>query len=259
MNLPEDTREPDDPIPGAAAPVGDKALVMRPLPSLLIALLAGVVVWAVLNAIQPVFHLPEHLAALTGNVTDVQAQALRTGSAAVIQKNTTLTLAATASVLALTLAAAELLFRRQPVRAVWGGLLAGVIAGGAGVGAAALGAVLMTSVNVETPLTKTMIIQGGMLGVIGLGVGLAIAIPIFRPRLAANCMIGGLLGGVLAAFVFPMLVSLMPRVNTEQLVPERLGLLLWISLAYGLIGATMAGLGKEKPKPSPAAPPSPRE
>jgi hypothetical protein len=35
-------------------------------------------------------------------------------------------------------------------------------------------------------------------------------------------------------------------VNTEGLIAEGAGLLLWILLAYGLIGATMAGLGKEK-------------
>jgi hypothetical protein len=248
MSSPENSQAPDD-----RALTADKALVMGPGASLVIALLAGVAVWAVLNSIMPVFLLPERLAGLSGNLPEAQLQELKAAAALARQRNTMVALGAMASVLALTLAAAELFFRRQPVRAVFGGLLAGLIGGGVGVGAAVLGDLLMTSVKLENPLAKTMILQLSMLGLVGLGVGIAIAIPILRPRLLATCVSGGLLGGVLAAFLFPILVSFLPRVNTEQLVPDGKGLLLWIALAFGLIGGVMAGLGKEKPKPLPQA------
>jgi hypothetical protein len=233
----------------------DKALVMGPLAALLIALAAGVVSWAILKAILPVFQLPENLRNVAGNVSAELLQEARQATESVSNKNAALTLAVAASVLGLALTVGELLLRRSPLRAVWGGLLAAIVAGGLGIGAAIFGVAIMRSLEVENPLTKTMALQCAMLGVAGLGVGIAISLPILRPRLLVNCMVGGVLGGVLAGLVFPMAVSLLHKVNTEGLIPEGTGLPVWILLAYGLIGLTVAGLGKEKPKTS--AKPSP--
>jgi hypothetical protein len=222
--------------------------LLGPLPCLVVVLVAVVVAWAALEATLPVFQLPEELAQLAGNLNNEQIQSLRAGNAEIRKNNAMVGAAILASILALAITVAELLKRRAPVKAVWGGLLAAAVGAGAGVGAALLGVIVLTSFRSENPLMKTMVVQGVTLGVVGLGVGIAVALPLLRPRLLVNCMAGGLLGGILAALVFPIVVSFLPKVNTEDLVAEGLGRLVWVAVAYALIGLTMTGLGKEKPK-----------
>jgi hypothetical protein len=95
-----------------------------------------------------------------------------------------------------------------------------------------------------------MIVQGAMLGVMGLGLGLAMSLALSRPRPLVTCVTGCLLGGVLAALVFPPIVGFfLPGANTEDLVPdEGTGRLLWVGLVAGLIGMTVTGLGQEVPR-----------
>lgn len=229
------------------------ALVLSAFKSLVVALVVGFVVWMVLEAALPVFHMPDELKDLSGNLSQAQIDRFSSSSREVKNKNAALAAAVLAAALAMSLTVAELLARRQISRAAWGAPLAAIVAAGGAIGAVMAGAVLIDALRLDNLLTKTLLVQGALLGIMGLGVGIAVSLPIVRPRLLANCSIGGLLGGILAALSFPMLVSLLPRVRTEGFVPdESSGRLLWILLASGLIGAAVAGLSKEQPKKAPA-------
>jgi hypothetical protein len=190
-------------VAGGSTSSADSSLVIRPVTCLVLVLLTGLVVWAFLDAILPIFQLPEHLSNLAGNsVTADQLQESRAVSASVRNNNAAVAIAVSASALALVLAAAEMLFRRDLLRAIWGGLLAGLLAAGAGLGAATFGAVLMSSLSVEDRLTKTLLTQAAVLGVLGSSVGMAVSLPMFRARLLGNCTLGGLLGACLPLWRF---------------------------------------------------------
>ena len=239
------------------AEMGGKALVMKPWQGLACALLAGLIVCGTLQAILPVYEMPADLQALQGPAIAPRLQEMQEHTRVARIKNATLSFGVLAFTLGLVLTAAELLIRRDPLRAVWGGLLAGVLAGVIGLGAGAAGAALSGALGptdnplvkpIVTPLVKLMLVQGAVLGVIGLGVGLAMSLPMFRPRLSITCMTGCLLGGLLAALIFPPAIGFVfPNANTEDLMPEAgKGRFLWVGLAVGLIGVTVTGLGKEK-------------
>ena len=117
------------------------------------------------------------------------------------------------------------------------------------IGAGAVGAALIDKVHLpDHRLVKTMIVQSGMLGLMGLGIGFGIALALFHRRIAVTCATGCLLGGFLAALLFPIVASvLLPQVNTDLLMPDPgMGRLLWLGIAASLIGATVTGLGKER-------------
>ncbi|MEO8494330.1 MAG: hypothetical protein ABI614_04620 [Planctomycetota bacterium] len=228
---------------------GETALVMSTWQGLMLVSVASLAVWGTLEAIMPVFLVPGHLQSFGNDATAALKQEQRDSNALCRAKNATLSIALLASTLALSLAAAELLLRGERLRAIWGGLLAGLMAAAIVIGAGAVGATSIEALALpDHRLFKTMIVQSGVLGALGLAVGLGISLALFRVRLLVTCAGGCLLGGLLAAFLFPIAASiLMPRLNTEFLMPDAgIGRLFWIGLAAGLIGVAVTGLGKER-------------
>jgi hypothetical protein len=228
----------------------DSALRLSRAQGLIWPMLASLVVWGVLEKSLPVFQLPPELRELTGNVSGELSDRMRMEMPVVEANNAKFSLAILAFSLGLTLTVAELQVRRQTPRALIVGPVAGFVAAAIAVLAGTAGAALMDSVRLpDHRLVKTMILQCAMLGVLGLGVGVAMAAMLFRASLWKNCIAGCLLGGLLAAFLFPILAAvLMPRMNTEFLIPEPgVGRLLWVGLPASLIGLSVTGLGKERP------------
>ena len=227
----------------------EDGLAMSPLVGLTMALFAGLVVWGILEMIMPVFVLPEHLRDAGGNMPEELHRELFAALKVNTEQNAILSLVLLASILALVLSVTELLHRRAGLRVAWGGLLAGLLAGVVALGAVTLAIELHDALSLEgNRLGKTLIVQSAMLGMTGLGIGLAIAVPMFRPRLFLTCLAGCLIGGLLAALIFPISASVcLPHVNTDQLIPQPgVGRLLWAALATGLIGLAACGLGKKK-------------
>jgi hypothetical protein len=236
---------------GKETSTSEDGLVMSPLVGLILALLAGLTVWGALELIMPVFQLSERLQGLSGNVPEAQQQELFAALKVNAERNAVLSLVLLASTVALVLSVTELLHRRAGLRVAWGGVLAGVIAGVVALGAGAIAIELHEALRLEgNRLGKTLVVQGVMLGLTGLGIGLAIAAPLFRPRLLLTCLAGCLIGGLLAALIFPIAAGIcLPHVNTDYLVPESgMGRLVWAVLATGLIGVAATGLGKRKKK-----------
>ena len=250
--------EPDDqpgPPGDLSTPTqtGNKALLISPIPAMILSALVAILVWGALQIILPVFQLPEHLRELSGNAPEAQQKELLEASVTVSNRNAALSLGLLASTLALFLTVAEVKFRRQGLRAIWGGLLAILIAGVFGAGGGILGGVFASSsVLPENPFAATIIVQGTMLGFVGLGVGLglalAVSLPKFQPRLLATCLIGGMLGGLLSGLIFPLSASvLLPNARTEVLMPDPgFSRSLWLGLASITIALTLTGIGKEE-------------
>ena len=230
----------------------ERALLLSPIPGLILAGFAALLVWGVLEVMPPVFELSERLRELSGNAPEEQQKEKKDASLAASNNNTALSLVMLTSTLGLFMTVAEVKLRHQRLRAIWGGLLAILIAGAFAVGGSILGGMLAASSSLpEDPLIRTIIVQSAMFGLAGLGVGAGVAfattLPIFRPQLLAICLTGGLLGGLLAGLIFPIVSSiLLPNARTEVLMPDPgVSRLLWLALVSCLSALTVTGMGKE--------------
>jgi hypothetical protein len=162
--------------------------------------------------------------------------------------------------LGLLLAVTEAIGRGRAMTALPKGILAGLFGGAAGAAGGLAGWYLLYALLPSShwsPLAKTIVVQGVTLGLLGLGVGLGLALPYRRWRLLLNAALGSVLGAALAAFIYPAATGyFLPQANTEMVVPGcRGGLLPWLLLSTGLIGLVATGLGKPrttKPSPAPA-------
>ncbi len=230
----------------------EKALLLSMIPGLIVAGVVALAVWGVLEVMPSVFELPEHLRELSGNAPEEQQKERLDTSLVVSNRNAALSLVMLVSTLSLFLTIAEVKLRHQGLRAIWGGLLAMLIASVFAVGGSILGGVLAASASLpEDPFVRTIIVQCAMLGLAGSGVGAGVAfattLPIFRPQLLAICLTSGLLGGLLAGLIFPFASSiLLPNAQTEVLMPD-LGVsrLLWLALVSCLSALTVTSMGKE--------------
>ena len=240
---------------GVSAPtrIGEKTLLLSPLPGLIISGFVALVVWGSLEVMPPAFELSERLRDLSGNAPEEQQKEKRDASLAASNNNAALSLGLLASTLSLFLTVTEVKQRCLGSSAIWGGLLAILIAGVFAVGGAVLGGTLAASSALpEDPLARTIFVQGAMMGMAGLGVGagigFAVTLPTFQPRLLATCLAGGMLGGLLAGLIYPFTASiLLPNARTEVLMPDPgVTRLLWLALAASPIVLTLTGMGKER-------------
>jgi hypothetical protein len=258
----EDTaNESQDSAKQTDAAACGNALAMKPWQAVVAAVLAGLIAWGIVEAIMPVYQMPQELLDLAGAARAGRLEEMSEASADANAKNVTLSLVISGVAFALLLTVTELVSRGSPSRAIWGAPLAGIIAGGIGIGAGMAGAHLAEAVSLQdptdrsiSPLMKSLIVQCTMWGVVGLGVGLGIGLPTFRPRLMLTCLIGCVVGGLLGGVAFLVLAAVVTAagisdISTEQLMPEPgIGRLFWIAISGALIGMTVAGLGKAKSK-----------
>ena len=86
-----------------------------------------------------------------------------------------------------------------------------------------------------------------MLGLLGMGVGLAMGIPRRHFRKIAEEAIAGALGGVLAAVLYPVAASLLlPTAGTDLLIPAGTGnRVLWLGISSGVLGLVVVGMTRE--------------
>jgi hypothetical protein len=233
---------------------GERALQISSFHALILSVGVACLIWGILQIILPVFQLPEHLRDLEGNISTEQSQEIMDVSLATSNRNAAFSLALWASTLGLFVTVAEVKYRRPRLRAIWGGLLAILVSGGFAVGGAALGGILSeASALPEDPLTRTIIVQATMLGLVGLGIGLglglAVTLPMFRPRLSATCIAAGILGGLLAGLIFPIASSVvLPNARTEVLLPDPgISRFLWLALASSgiVLTLTLTNMGKQ--------------
>ncbi len=115
---------------GASIPLQncEVGLLLSTIPGLIIAGLVAILIWGVLEVMPSVFELPAHLRELSGNAPEEMQKELLDTSLVVSNKNAGLSLMMLISTLGLFLTIAEVKLRHQGFRAIWGGLLAMLIA-----------------------------------------------------------------------------------------------------------------------------------
>ena len=96
-------------------------------------------------------------------------------------------------------------------------------------------------------LADNVKLQVVMLGLLGLGVGLALGIPRRHVRKIAAAAIAGALGGLLAAVLYPVATSLLlPSAGTDLLIPAGTGnRVLWLGISSGVLGLVVVGMTRE--------------
>lgn len=222
-----------------------------PLRGCIAAFLGGLLTWGIFQVAFPVFTLPKELADLPyPTPPDKEAELVRFQEIA-NRGHAILAVAILGVAVGCFLATAEACSRGMCRSATWRGPLGGAVAGLIGAGAGLLGFFLVASlkyVATLSPLAKTITAQSATLGLLGLGIGLGIAIAYRDLRLLLNCALGGILGGVFAAIIYPTCIAcLLPVAQTELAIPkDATSQLIWIAATTLLIGFALTGIGKRK-------------
>lgn len=216
-----------------------------------VALLGGLLTWAVLERLLPVFQMPPELSQLQPPVPVEKMLEVDRAMARAARGNAVVAMAVLGFVLGGFLATAETFARRRWLAAVWTVPLAGIVAGLCGAGAGLLGAAVLEglqSVTGVSPLAKTTASQAALLGLFGLGLGAGVGLPYANPRLLLNSVLGGVLSGGLLALIYPAGVGyLLPIAQTERLFPDAgLSRLIWLAAIGALSGTTLTGLGRRR-------------
>ncbi len=224
-----------------------------PLLGTVAALLGSVAAWGVWQALDPVFTMPEELVDLPTPVPPDKAAEQDLATATINRHHATLAMAILGALVGGFLATAEAYSRRALQAACWKGPATAALAALLGAGAGLAGSMVLESPDLLggwSPLAKTIVVQAVTLGTLGLGIGIATAIPQRTLRLILNSALGGILGGMLAALIYPACVAyLLPVAQTERVMPkETTSRLIWMTMAAGLIGMTLTGVGKRKKK-----------
>jgi hypothetical protein len=231
-------------------------LIVGPLTAAALSLLAGVIVWAMLEAVEgKLFKVPEKFAQVSGAVTQEHIDELDKITSSILRAEATLAMGIVGALAGVLLGTAESWTRisvgRAAIHAPLAAVIGGLIGATAGFTAPLFQSMVLAPASM-TPMAKTIAVHAYMFGVLGLGLGLAISVPLLNPRLMLHCVLGCILGGVFAAILYaPLMGYLLPRVRTERLLPvagaERL---IWLAMATTLIGLTVAGLGIDRRKHS---------
>ena len=131
------------------------------------------------------------------------------------------------------------------VRLIAGIVLATAVGCASGVVGQLLVQLLHTPDSAISPTVRTFIVQAGMLGLFGLGVGAALGFIAGGARTAGVVAVSGLLAGIVAAFVFPVATTfLTPDLRTEVVMPggvlrgqkHTLGLAMYLGLLVVALG-----------------------
>jgi len=222
--------------------------------TLLSALIAGAITYGLFQSLYPIFSIPQEVLdrAPPGPLpADIQAE-LTTAKVFADGQNATLFVGLFGALLAgmMTIGSSlgnkyvSKLLQRTAI-CVLVGLLVGCAAG-------CFGHLLTETIRFNrsfSPLVKTLIGQAALLGTLGAGVGYAFGTFAKQYRSPASCAIQGLLGGLLAAFIYPILIAILqPAANTSVFIPKEPGSrLTWIFIAAALLGAMIpSSLAKPK-------------
>jgi len=213
------------------------------------ALLAALLGWGIWQAIGPVFVMPERLTDLPTPVPADLAAEQDQATAMVNRCNATLAITILAAIVGLFVTTAEAYSRRVLRSSCWKAPIAAVLAASLGAGAGLAGSFVLESPQLLggwSPLAKTIMVQATTLGVLGLGVGIGVAVSTGKLRAIMHSATSGMLGGLLAALIYPACVAyLLPVVQTERVMPkDTLSRLIWMTMAGVLIGLVLTGMGK---------------
>jgi len=251
--------QPEHTGAGCASP-GPVALGMTLWLGVALGLVAGVAAWAAFARWYPWLSLSEEL--LRINMFSPPAEMAKRAAAQqqINALNPMVAMAVWGAILGGMLGLGEGVGRRRVgvglvavvVCALFGGLCGGL--------AGLAGHVVLSSYAPDAlpgELSRTILSQAAMLGVMGGGVGLGWGVTRATFRSEALGLVCGALGGVLAAMLHTVLAAwLFPNLHTEMIIPEEPGSrLAWLVLGSGLVGTMVAAAARgSTPRPARASP-----
>lgn len=223
-----------------------------PLACAALALVGGAITWGLLQGVSPFFQIPEkyHVTGLGAPPEKwIPFEAERAKAA---RRNAMLEFASFGALVAGMMGLGEGLARRR-LRLV---LVAVPVAAAVGclAGLAGKSAYEAFGAGPQADLAGTLKVQAIALGLLGLGVGLALGLAGNSLRDVVISSIAGTLAGALAGVLYPVAISLlMPAASTDSLVPKAAASrMLWVGLfaaLSGLIVAATAGQGRPTQQP----------
>lgn len=249
------TPEPSSPqtkVPLAGAAL--RGLRLSPWLGLVLALVAGAVVWAFIQKYHPVFQVAKEYDIPALGMPKEKWDAYHEQLVKVEKRNALLELGVYGSLLGLLLALGEGLSRRSLLAALLAvplGIALGCAGGLAGALAGTVAHAPFDAIRgVRPELTDMVKSQACMLAPMGIAVGLALGILGGSVRTVAVAALAGLAAAVLAAFVYPVGVSfLLPNVPTDSLMPvdhAQRALWLWIGVFTALTGLLIPAVSRQR-------------
>lgn len=216
----------------------------RPVPAwqgLLLGLIAGALVWGVVQSVHPLFRVPEqfHIAGLGAPVE--QHVAFRREQDRVDRWHATLYLGSLGLLLGL-LMGGRVAVARRAAAAVLLALPLGLL-GGAASGFLAPRVYVWARDTVGSIELLQIVLAQCLVGVpLGLLLGLGIGIARGGVQGAVRGLLSGAVGGVLFAMAYPLVVSIaLPTASTDVLLPEEaVTRLLWLAMLGGFVGVFAA-------------------
>jgi hypothetical protein len=210
------------------------------MPGVGLALVGGILAWAILEASYPVMTMPRELYRMLGTPPDVvQASLARADKMAMV--NPMFALAVVGGILGGALAVSHL--GAQPSRI--GGLVAALAAVLVGAGFGCLSGFIGYTVHraglsagPDAELSKTLAMHIAVFSTLGAGVGLGVGAFSVRIWKAAGAgLLAGAAAGLLAGAAFPVLMAIIaPAVDSSDVIPDGRERLLWIGLPALLLG-----------------------
>ena len=246
---PEGNRIPRSP---QATEASSRGLRLSPWVGLVLALVAGAIAWLLVQRYHPVFRVAKEYENFGVGAPQEKLDALRVAQDKVDLHNALLEFGVLGVLVGAVFALGEAVARRS-VRAAIVALVAAVLLGG--LGGLAAGAVGNTAHRpfgkrgVPAELSDTVKVQVFTLATLGMGVGLAIGVSTLSLRTAVVSALAGLLVGVLAGFLYPVvLFSFWPTTPSDSLIPAgRADRLLWIGLFVALLGLLVPAVARQPP------------
>jgi hypothetical protein len=229
-----------------------------PLNAALFALAGGAIAWIVLEACHPVFGNPAKLLDTSeqGKSFAEQQSALAAAIPKANRYDAMLALAVVGAFVGGGLSIAEQVARRsrKPVIII-GTVVAMVIGGSAGILGGLLGDLVYLRIKPAMeplPLSGTVQIQVVTLAVLGAGIGVGLGAATGRVLAAGYCLFAGLLAGLGAGLLYPMVLAVaFPGAQTQLVVPYNgTSRLLWIALIAGLLGLIVPAVAGKRPLPA---------
>jgi hypothetical protein len=234
------------------APRGAGTLLICPWTSLVLGLVAAAITWCAIQAVHPVFRIPEKYHAAMGAAPEVFA-ANRRAQDGVDRAHAMLYVGGLGLLLAGLIGTREGMLRRSwlaPLIAVPHGAAGGALGG-------LLGCLIYENVRAhvgQAELIHTVAAQLVLGAPLGLGVGLGLGLSTRTLGGVIKSAFGGLAAGALAAALYPVVVSIvLPAASTDALLPaERANQALWLGLLAGLIGLLVPAASRRRKESTPA-------
>jgi hypothetical protein len=214
---------------------------------LILALIAGAVVWGIVQRVHPIFHMPKEFEAPSIGMPPEVYLANRRAQERLDRRHAMLYVGSLG-----LLVSAALGFREGTRR---GTILPSLAAAPLGALGGLVGGYLGSRVHEYTiehigqpELLHTVLAQGAIFLPLGLATGLGVGLAAPLRAATAKAAGAGLLAGIAAALAYPVAVSLLlPKASTDSLLPiDGPSRLLWLGLGAGLLGLLIPIAGRSR-------------